>query len=314
RLPVGLPARPERGATLVQVLRAAVRLPVERELALLTARLQARALAENPAIGPVELEKKVAALAAREPLRGLGNVLLVVWRQEGPDDALLELRAGWFLPGQTIPVGPDRHVDPFTVPVPGSPELPGLAVWSNTVPILSDLLHVEFQLWSQSTQRWTDAGRGPASATGSLPIWDSARGGWLTDDLAGGVFPFDRGPASENDPRDDVQPHAIRVVGVVAQPPGFAPEGTLAYGLDADDELLLLYDGNRFPGAATGGWLKLRGEWIAYSERVGDELRGLRRGQRATKALDHPAGTRVHLGRTVEFVVPVPHQKDDWNG
>jgi hypothetical protein len=128
------------------------------------------------------------------------------------------------------------------------------------------------------------------------------------------VFPLDRGAASAADPRDDVQPHAILCRIVVAQPESFAPEGRLLADLDADDTLLRLYDGDRFPGGADGGWIKIRTEWIAYAERTGDELRGLRRGQRGTAARDHTAGARVHVGRTVEFVVPVLHAKDDWNG
>jgi hypothetical protein len=60
--------------------------------------------------------------------------------------------------------------------------------------------------------------------------------------------------------------------------------------------------------------VKVRGEWIGYAERDGDQLRGLRRGARSTKPLEHPAGTPVHVGRTVEFVVPIAHKKDDWNG
>jgi hypothetical protein len=51
-----------------------------------------------------------------------------------------------------------------------------------------------------------------------------------------------------------------------------------------------------------------------YDSREGDSLRGLRRGQRGTKALEHPPGVRVHVGRSVEFVIPIPHAKDDWNG
>jgi prepilin-type N-terminal cleavage/methylation domain-containing protein len=319
RLPIGLPPRPERGATKTQVFRGAVRLPPERELELRRLQIALGLQQQNPALVSPALEEQVEALLAKEPLRGLGGLILVPWRQEGPDEALLELRAGWFLPGQPIPTGPDTSVDPFTVPVPGSQVLPGLAVWQNTLPILSELLHVEFQLWGQKTQRWDDGTQGGGAGSGAnsglaLSIWDSARGGWLTDDLQGGEFPLDRGAASENDPRDDVHPHAIRVTCVVAQPREFAPEGLLAADVDSDDDVLQLYDGSRFPGASDGGWLKLRGEWLRYTERVGDELRGLRRGQRSTKILEHPAGTRVHLGRTVEFVWMVPHQKDDWNG
>ena len=315
-LPIGLPAEPERDATRVQVLRGACRLDVERELRIVDELLAARALAEDPTRTPE------AIVAAVEEQRGVGNLLLVPWRQEGPDDALLELRCGWFLPGQVFPAGPDRWVDPFEVPVPGSPDLPGLTVYQLTEPILQDLLHVEFALWSQATTSWGDA-RGPLTLAGARaatpkelpqPVWDSARGGWLVDRFAGGEFAFDVGPASEQDPTDDIHPHAILVRIVVARPADAPAEGLLAAPLGAEDTSLTLVDGNAFPGDPDGGMLKLDGEWLSYAERDGDRLLGLRRAQRATKALEHAPGTRVHVGRTVEFVVPILHHKDDWNG
>lgn len=314
RLPIGLPPRPEPKATRVQVLRGAVRLPVDRELQLIDTELTVGIVKATPGIGEAELEKQVAAARQGKPLRGVGNLLLLPWRQEGDDEALLELRALWLLPDMRIPTAPDREVDPFTVPVPGSPELPGIAVWRASTAVLSDLLHVEFQFWAQDTKRWGSSDGMAAGSANAETIWDSARGGWLVDEANGGEFRFDRGAASLGDPRDDIHPHAILVRCVVAMPAEFAPEGQLAAPLDADQQTLLLYNGDRFPGPTSGGFLKVRGEWIGYAERVGDELRGLRRGQRSTKALEHPAGTRVHVGRTVEFVVPIPHAKDDWNG
>ena len=128
------------------------------------------------------------------------------------------------------------------------------------------------------------------------------------------MFRFDRGPASATDPTDDVQPHAVLVRCVVAQPASEAPEGLLAEDLDRDATYLRLYNGDRFPGAIDGGWLKVGSEWMRYAAQEGDVLRGLQRGQRGTKARAHDSGTRVHVGRSVEFLVPVPHARDDWNG
>jgi prepilin-type N-terminal cleavage/methylation domain-containing protein len=312
-LPLGLPQRPERGITKAQVLRGAVRLPPDRELPLLDAKIAAELLRDDPKLTGEELDKRIRAARQGMPLRGHGNLLLLPWRQEGSDESLLELRAAWLLPGQLVPVGPDRFVDPFDVPLPGSPDLPGLAAWTLTQPLVSDLLHVEFQLWAQDTRQWArDDGRTGGGA--ALRCWDSARGGWLVDAAAGGSFPLDRGPASAADARDDVHPHALLCRIVVAQPAEYAPEGLLAADLAVDDTVLRLYDGDRFPGPVDGGWVKIRTEWIAYAERSGDELRGLRRGLRSTSAKDHVSGARVHVGRSVEFVVPVLHAKDDWNG
>jgi hypothetical protein len=306
----------------VQVVRAAVRLDLDRELQVVERLLVARVVEENPTWPLEAIQQEVDRQRVVEPLRGVGNMLLLPWRQEGPDDALLELRAGWFLPGQTFPVREGKPVDPFTVAVPGSPDLPALLVYEITQPILTDLLHVEFALWGQGTTAWGDPRalldrameRATAGSAAPFAIWDSARGGWLVDRFSGGEFALDRGPISEHDTTDDVQPHAILVRCVTAQPPDAAPEGLLGAELMAGDTALLLLDGSRFPGSADGGWVKVAGEWMGYDALDGDRLIGLRRGQRATKPLDHTAGTRVHVGRTVEFVVPILHQKDDWNG
>ena len=313
-LPIGLPARPERGASRVQVLRGAVRLSPDRELALIESNLAAQVLRENGELPPAEVELRVAAKLQTEPLRGIGNLLLLPWRQEGEDDALLELRVAWLLPGQLVPLGPDRWIDPFTVWVPGSPDLPAVLVERITTPILDDLLHVEFAFWSQRTLGWNQNRTATGGGTGPEQLWDSVRGGWLVDEATGGEWAFDRGPDSLRDPTDDIHPHAIRVVCVVAQPRDLAPEGLLANGMGQDDLSLTLLDGERFPGPIDGGWVKVRGEWMHYAERVGDRLSGLRRGQRSTKVIEHPPGVRVHVGRTVEFVIPVAHAKDDWNG
>jgi len=309
-LPIGLPSRPDKTIARAAVVRASVQLPVEREMALLDVAIASRLLAAEPNLGDDELQKKVAAQRRFEPLRGLGNLLLLPWRQNGDDDSLLELRAGWFLPGQTIPVGQDRLVDPFTVPIPGSAELPTLALRDVTIPILTDLLHFEVLLWGQTTKSWTSVS---GSAGGPFACWDSARGGWVVDAASGGTFALDRGPDSANDPRDDVQPHAILVRCVVAQLAGAPPEGLLVDSLDADETSLRLYDGEAFPGRENGGFVKIGTEWIGYAERDGDRLLGLRRGQRGTVAQDHGTMARVHVGRTVEFVVPLAHAKDDWN-
>lgn len=321
-LPIGLPYSPARGATLVQVLRGAVHLSPARELAIVGKRLAAEVFEEDPSLTPEEIVAAAEQRAASEPLRGIGNLLMLPWRQEGDDDALLELRAGWFLPGQRLPSGPDRFVDPFEVVVPGEDELPGVTVYELTTPILKDLLHVEFALWSQRTTTWGGL-RGPlhgfqSGATARLDqpqaIWDSARGGWLVDASTGGEFAFDLGALSEDDPTDDIHPHAILCRVVVAQDRESAPEGLLARFVGAEDTSLYLYDGASFPGRRDGGFVKLGGEWIRYASLDGDRLIGCKRGQRATKILEHPAGTVVNVGRTVEFVVPVLHAKDDWNG
>lgn len=312
-LPIGLPTRPDATTARGSVVRAAVHLSPEREQCLIDLRITARLLAEEPTLAGDALEQRVAGLRRFEPLSGLGNLILLPWRQEGDDDSLLEVRAGWLLPGQQIPLGGDRFVDPFAVPVPGSADLPGPAVHAITLPVLRDLLFFEVLSWGQTTRSWS-TGSAPGSGSGPFPVWDSARGGWLVDAASGGEFTLDRGPQSADDPRDDVQPHAVLVRCVVAQPAGSPPEGLLDEELASDDTRIQLYDGERFPGPESNGMVKIGTEWIAYAERDGDTLLGLRRGQRGTTAQNHGRGVRVQVGRSVEFVIPVPHGRDDWNG
>ena len=91
-------------------------------------------------------------------------------------------------------------------------------------------------------------------------------------------------------------------------------EGILQQPIEADTTVIELVNGERFPGAQDGGFCKVEGEWIRYTERVGDELRGCRRGQRGTRAVPHQASSAVRVGRTVQFTIAFPHAKDDWNG
>ena len=105
-LPIGLPLVPPPKATRVQVVRAAVHLPPERELMVIDRKLVAEVLADNDSATQEEIEEEVAKLRTKEPLRGIGNMMMLPWRQEG-DDALLELRVGWFLPGMQFPVSKD---------------------------------------------------------------------------------------------------------------------------------------------------------------------------------------------------------------
>jgi hypothetical protein len=52
--------------------------------------------------------------------------------------------------------------------------------------------------------------------------------------------------------------------------------------------------------------VKIGGEWIEYKEKSTNDLMGLRRAQRNTKAGSHPIGTPVHFGETFTTEVKVP--------
>lgn len=307
-LPIGLPAKAGIADPKGFVLRAGVTLaPIEEERlqeasALLKAATELGADAGGPA-----LQARARELQAAMGLRGRGRIVIALWPQSD-DGALLELRIGRFLEDQLLLVGDDL-VDPFAVPVPGTSELPSLLLHAHTDLLVGNLLHAELKFWSQTTKGWDQTGVGGPEA-----VWDSARGGWLGDPSFPPVFRLDRGPESLADPTDDVHPHAVRVLLVLGDDGGRPLDGLLADTLDVDAQVAVLVNGERFPGPTDGGWAKIEREWVHYAERVGDELRGLRRGQRGSRAAAHPGSAAVRVGRTVEFTVPMPHAKDDWNG
>jgi len=309
-LPLGLPAKSTPGEPRGPLFRATVGLAPELEMRVVQDVTLLRAAVElGPGAAPSAIAARAAELAQRTPLRGIGRLLLVVWPKTS-DQAVLELRMAHFLDDQVLPVDADRPaVDPFEVQEPGGREWPAIVVHEATDVLVDELLWFDLQFWSQRTRSWT-----ATDDTGPEAVWDSARAGWLSDTAFPPVFRFDRGPQSLLDPTDDVWPHAIRVAMVVAAEERRPPEGLLARELDVEATELFLVNGDRFPGATDGGFVKVEGEWIHYAERLGDELTALKRGQRGTRARVHESGARCRVGRLVEFTVPLPFGKDDWNG
>jgi hypothetical protein len=309
QLPLGLPPVVKPSDARAFVLRGAVSLAPEVEAMMQHEQLLLRAAQElGQSATPREIELRAGELRASSGLRGRGRLLLVQW-PETEDGALLELRRGLFLEDERIAMGQDRSVDPFEVPVLGSPELPSLVLHAHTELLVGGLLHAEVLMWSQTTAGWEQSGN-----AGPEVVWDSARAGWLSDAALGPVFRLDRGPQSLDDPTDDVHPRALRVTLVVGQDERRRKEGLLDGAIDADSRTLRLVDGETFPGDAGGGWVKVEGEWVRYGSRVGDELRALQRGQRGTRAASHGGGAVLRVGRTVQFTIALPHGKDDWNG
>ncbi len=307
-LPLGLPAKAQPADPRAFVLRAGVSLAPIDEQRLLEDELLVRAAVELGAgADPAALRARALELRQASGLRGRGRILLAQWPQSD-DGALVELRIGRFLEDQTLPIG-DRAVDPFTVPVPGAGELPTLALYAHTDLLVGGLLYAEILMWSQTTKDWQQNG-----ANGPETVWDSARAGWLADPSTGPVFRLDRSIESMADPTDDVHPRALRVTLVVAGDETRPLDGLLVDTIEADSRTAVLINGERFPGAVDGGWAKIEGEWVRYAGRVGNELRGLLRGQRGTRAQSHRDGAALRVGRTVQFTIRCAHGKDDWNG
>jgi len=296
-------------APRVQVLRATVRIDERTEERLLRPALFAQAEATAEGKTQQAIEARLRELIAEAP-RGRRASMLLVPRPAGDaEGAFFSVRRLLQLPGQRIPIDRRRDVDLMEVAEVGSPELPWPVVDQASESIAEDVLHLEFALWSQFT-RGFDQRIGDGGPEFS---WDSARAGLFGQrDDPREMFGLDVGPASLEDPTDDVYPRWVKVTLVVAAPIG--SEAVLAADLRAGDRNAEVLDEARLPDPRDVPYLKIGREWVRVGALAQRSLRGLVRGQRGTKESDHPAGSRVRAGRTVELFVRVPHGRDCWNG
>lgn len=293
----------------VQVLRATVRLDETTELRMLRQQLAAEAKASAKARTPAAIEERLLELLDAAPLSGRADMLLVARPADDPTGAFLEMRRLLVLPGQRIPIGRDRDVGLMEVAEVGSQELPWSVIDQLGETIAGDLLHVEFAFWSQFTRSFEQrVGDG-----GPEFSWDSARAGLFPESSdPKAMFGLDLGPQSLTDLADDVFPRWVRITVVVSGPNG--SEAILAHDLRASDKSAEVLDEAQLPDGRDAPFVKIGREWVRYGGLEGRSLRSLVRGQRGTKAIDHPAGTRVRVGRSVELFLQVPHGKDCWNG
>ncbi|MBK8978076.1 MAG: prepilin-type N-terminal cleavage/methylation domain-containing protein [Planctomycetes bacterium] len=242
-------------------------------------------------------------LRAAWPLRGRGELLMAAWPVDDTG-VYLALHVGERLADADLLAEGERRLVDYA-------DLDDLALDAGTLRartrvVATGLLHFDLELWSQFTTDW-DAGSGQ----GPLQVWDSARAGLLGEsDDRRDAFLLDVGPQSLRDPRDDVWPRWIRVTIVVAGPPDAAPEAYLAQSLSTDAQRMVVTTVERLPPPTETRFLKVGAEWVRYANEAGTTLDGLRRGERGTTALDHPAGTPVRAGRTVQLCVPIPHGRD----
>ena len=154
--------------------------------------------------------------------------------------------------------------------------------------------------------RGPGAGR-PRASLGFREGWGSPGPGTSDPGLS-----LDLGPQSLTDPTDDVYPRWVRVTLVVGRSQRQPAGGLLAQDLDERGVRMRVANPDRLP--QEGGFVKVGAEWIGYTRLAGNELTGLRRGQRGTAALSHRAGTRLRVGRTVSFVLRLHHGRESWNG
>lgn len=300
--------KPPYLGTRVQVLRATVQIDGETEADLLRPFLLQEAAATAVATTPAAIGERLAELLAEAPRGGRAQMLLIARPAGDADGAFFDLRRILLLPGQLLEVPRNRQVDMMAVPQVGSPDLPWPVIDAHSSAIAHGLLHVEYALWSQFTRSWNaQVGQG-----GPEYAWDSARAGLFTEaDEARAVFGMDVGPDSLRDLSDDVFPRWLAATVVVAS--NFGSEALLADDLRAGERMVRVLDEARLPDVREAPYVKIGSEWVRYTSVENRTLRGLQRGQRGTKATDHPAGTRVRVGRTIELFVRLAHGKDCWN-
>lgn len=296
-------------APRVQLLRATVRIDDRTEERLLRPVLFQEATATAEGKAPAQIEARLRELIALAPRAGRATMLLVPRPAGDPEGAFFSVRRLLQLPGQRIPIDRRHDVDLLEVAEVGSPELPWGVVDQLSESIAEDVIHLEFAFWSQLTQGW-DQRIGDGGPEFS---WDSARAGLFAESNdPREMFTLDVGPASLVDLTDDVFPRWIRITLVVASPVG--SEAILAGELRASDRGVDVIDESLLPNPKDTPMVKVGREWLRVGTLDGRALRGLVRGQRGTKAVDHAAGTRVRVGRTIELFVRVAHGKDCWNG
>jgi prepilin-type N-terminal cleavage/methylation domain-containing protein len=159
-----------------------------------------------------------------------------------------------------------------------------------------DVIHLGFEFWTA-----------PNGGSGQwLDRWDSTRG--LDPEFALHV------PGSDQDPRDDVWPWAVRLTITIRN--GVRRPATLQREVGANDRELSLSTTEGFPSPDEPGqgYLKLGNEWIEVDRYRGDVVYVRRRGARGTTAQNHSifrvdvAGEplAVEHGRTFVIVRDLP--------
>jgi hypothetical protein len=190
-------------------------------------------------------------------------------------------------------------------------------------PVVTSVLHLSFRFFTrhatEAATRLVDGDRlaeeiPPQRGGGGLsPSWDSTRG-ILPLSMGTDTFFLAKGPASLQDPVDDVFPRRVRVTLVVDRVGNDAARGELARELGAQDRTIPV-DSTRFAPSAdpTARFVKIDEEWIEWGTRDGRSFSVEKRGARGTKAASHSASSPVRAGATLIREYEIPSFREDWN-
>ena len=298
----------------LQVLRSTVRVEKHEEKRLLAVAYQqpaAETLGGDP--DPEEILRQVQQMILATSFKGRADMLLIAWPEGDPEGAYLELRRGLFLPDKALPFAEAEGLASPDVPAIGGRYFPAKRVVEHTEVLATGLLYLSYRLASQYTRNWID---GPGRSSGGPElVWDSARVGTLAeaeDDTH--KFSLDLGDASRDDSTDDVYPRYVEVTVVAARSSQDLPDSMLADDITNTDTTIRLVNTDRLPARILHNFVKIGSEWVRFATMSGRTLKGVRRGQRGTRAKNHPARTGVRVGRTEVLLIHVLHGRDSWNG
>src|SRR5690606_27306101 len=179
-------------------------------------------------------------------------------------------------------------------------------------PLTGGILHLGFAFWGPTTNTWEPTARpllvpGRNLPSGPLFSWDSTRG-YLDLPVGLDEFGFRRIDGSLNDPSEDSCPALVEIT-LVLREEDDSPLGTrLTQPLGAQTKEIELSKEVALSEYPRDRFVLVGDEWIAVETTRGRTLVVVEggRGLRDTKAVDHPAGTRVEVGVTFRRVVEIP--------
>jgi len=191
--------------------------------------------------------------------------------------------------------------------------------------VFQDVLLFDVYFWTQFTTTWqfqrgdprvtsrpknlaeVNAGQ---SACGPSRVWDSTRG-WFVggrDD-----FRLNNTKKSINFVGDDIWPRMVRIEFALRE-----METELKSDFTSGDPTFSVHDA-RFAtglGELYNVPMKIGTEWLRIQSRDYTDVDTFiidRRGLRGTKAVNHPADTKVYFGRLYDVTVEIPSYRDDNN-
>lgn len=242
------------------------------------------------------------------PTGGLAEVVFLVFPvrepKKGRSPGCLELHKGY-----RTPVGGEDSF--FARNALMTPK----AVRSALVPVMGDILHLEFRFWSQDTISFDPAAFSPEKEGGAGYSWDSTRG-ILPKERSEGphAFRLARGAASLNDPSDDVFPVRILVKVVVAAGKNNGLGARLRTNLDEMGKRIAVDVPGFFDEWKYGErYVRIDSEWIRFSRVDRGDLIAVERGARNTIPSPHKKGSAVLVGRAFEAQVEIPAGREYWN-